>query len=534
MRRLARQDSTQRDMGGSATPAHIPAPVKGWNTRDPVAAMDPLYALVLENLFPTQGEVQLRSGYSIFAESASGTVKSLATYQSPTGTSYLFACTDAGIYDITHDSQVGQVAPLVTTATLVAALTEGNWDWINFTNSVGTTFLWGCNGVDSPWIFDGTTWTQLTDVSTPALCNVTSADLVAPWVFKRRIFTIEKNTMTAWYLPVDSISGNAHKLPIGGLFKLGGYLVAGTSWTIDGGDGSDDFCVFLTSEGEAAVYRGTNPDSANSWGLVGVYYIGRPANRRCFQRFGGDVAVLTEIGCLPLSKALTSSNFNTAAALSDSIRSSITYQMKTNRSLANWQIYLYASKNALILNIPQGNGSFTQYVMNTITGAWCSFVSWNSYCYVSYKGTLFFGLANGKVAQAWVDGTAGDNTVDISGRAQTAFTVYGAAGRVKKLLQIRPLLTLDDTVTVGWGFTSDYRAGSITSTLDTTIGGPTNWDVALWDVSYWTAEPYRFTGWLTASSREGYAYSILLKITTQDATVSWSGTDHLLTAGGLI
>jgi hypothetical protein len=525
MRKAALQDSVQRDMGGTASPVHLAAPLKGWNTRDPVAAMDPLYALVLDNLFPMQGEVQSRAGYSNWATGANGTVKSLAQHQGPDGTGTLFAATDSGIYDATATGSMGAV---------VATLTEGFWDSVNFTNSAGTTFLWGCNGVDPVQVFDGATWTAITSVSTPAITGVSSSDVVSPWVFKRRIFVIEKDTMNAWYLPVDSIAGLASKLPIGALFKRGGFLVAGASWTIDGGDGADDLCVFLSSEGEAAVYKGTNPNSAADWSLVGVYFISRPANRRCFQKLGGDVAVLTEVGALPLSKALTSGDLNTAAALSDAIRPTIMAQMALNRDRDGWQIHLHSARNAMILNIPQANGVYIQYVMNTITGAWCSFSAWNAACFITFNGVLYFGLAGGMVGQGWVQDSDGDATQAIVASVQTAFTPFGRAGQVKKLMQFRPLITIDRSITLGWGFVTDYRVGAITSYFDSAVGQFYYWDIALWDVSYWATEPFRLIRWLTASSIEGYAVSVLLQMTTQNANVSWSGTDFLLNSGGLI
>lgn len=525
MRRPALQDSLRRDMGGTAAPVHLAAPVKGWNTRDPIAAMDPLYAITLDNMFPAQGEVQLRSGYIPWIEGANGDIRSLAVYNPKSGTNDLFACTDDGIY---FASVTG------TVSSPVAALTNGFWDSVNFNNSAGDSFLWGCNGVDKPWVYNGTTWTALDGASTPALTGVTSTSLVSPWVFKRRIFVIEKNTMNAWFLPIDSIAGVAHKLPIGGLFRRGGSLVAGTSWTVDGGDGADDLCVFITSEGEAAVYKGSNPNSAADWSLVGVYFVGRPTNRRCFQKLGADVAVLTEMGLLPLSKALAAGELNIAAALSDVIRPSIMEAMSLYFDSAGWQIHLHPVKNALILNIPQGSGVFIQYVMNTITGAWCSFSGWNALCFATMDGELYMGLADGVTAKAWNIDAVGDNRQSIVGFAQTAFSSFGRPGQIKKLLQFRPLLTLSDTISVGWGFVSDYRIPRITSYYDSVAGLFSYWDIALWDISAWSSGLFRLIRWLTATSVEGYAVSVLLQLTSTRATVSWSGTDYLLNAGGLV
>ena len=55
----------------------LPAPVGGWNTRDALAATEPLYALELENFFPTRGRVSLRRGFE--EETDTGETSPVAT-----------------------------------------------------------------------------------------------------------------------------------------------------------------------------------------------------------------------------------------------------------------------------------------------------------------------------------------------------------------------------------------------------------------------------------------------------------------------
>ena len=42
--------------------ASLAAPIKGWNARDPIGAMDPLDARDLVNWFPLPSELMLRQG----------------------------------------------------------------------------------------------------------------------------------------------------------------------------------------------------------------------------------------------------------------------------------------------------------------------------------------------------------------------------------------------------------------------------------------------------------------------------------------
>ena len=49
----------------------IPAPVGGWNTQDPEAAMDPSFGTQMENYFPERGRVISRRGSKEYAETTS-------------------------------------------------------------------------------------------------------------------------------------------------------------------------------------------------------------------------------------------------------------------------------------------------------------------------------------------------------------------------------------------------------------------------------------------------------------------------------
>lgn len=52
--------------------------------------------------------------------------------------------------------------------------------------------------------------------------------------------------------------------------------MAAETWTLDSGEGLDDYLVVTTSEGQVGVFRGTDPTSVATWGLVGVWNLGEP------------------------------------------------------------------------------------------------------------------------------------------------------------------------------------------------------------------------------------------------------------------
>jgi hypothetical protein len=79
---------------------------------------------------------------------------------------------------------------------------------------------------------------------------------------------------------VESVGGAATEINLGSVFRLGGCIMACYTWTIDAGNGADDHFVILSSNGEVAVYRGTDPSDATAWSIVGVFVLGRPIGRR--------------------------------------------------------------------------------------------------------------------------------------------------------------------------------------------------------------------------------------------------------------
>src|SRR3546814_3930081 len=82
------------------------------------------------------------------------------------------------------------------------------------------------------------------------------------WVYKSRLWFAQKDSMTAWYMDnADSIGGTAEPFPLGGVFGLGGSLLFGSAWSIDSSSdsGLSEQNIFVSTEGEVAVYQGSDP-----------------------------------------------------------------------------------------------------------------------------------------------------------------------------------------------------------------------------------------------------------------------------------
>lgn len=518
--RVALLDRSNQIRGTVTSTANLPAPMGGWNTRDALAEMPTLNATLLDNWFPRAGQCVLRGGSVASSTGMAGTVKTLAQYQPAGGTSKFYGVTDAGIYDITAGGAVGAVAQ---------ALTNGYWNSVNFTNSAGDHFLWGVNGTDTAKHWSGTAW------ATPAITVVASETLILPTVHKHRIFAAQKDSMDVWYLPLDAIAGAAAKLPYGSFFRKGGYVMSICTWTLDSGFGPDDLFVAISSEGEVAVFSGTDPSSATTWALVGVWQVNKPVGRRCFKALGADVLLISEDGAFPLSKLLKGGNINFASALSNIIQPSFTNAVSNvGITTAGWEACIYPRYDALIINIPAGASSAAaQVVMNTTTGAWCSFSGWGAYAFEVYQGYLYFAGASGKVYRAWDGVLTSDSGADIVAKSRQAYNYFGNRTRLKLVNLFRLLLQYDGALELRWGVSPDYtdvmlsslslRGNSLTGAL---------WDTALWDTFYWAGTTASFKNWRSASHSPGYALALWLQIATKDANVAWSGTDFMLADGG--
>jgi len=534
--RAALLQSRQKLAAGVAVPVHLPAPTGGWNTRDTLAALPITDAVRLTNFFPASlGEVVTRGGsfpaaWNIGPAAAPPTIRSLYQYGQILGFPRIFAVADTGIYDISAGGDQANADP-------EWPLTDGYWNAVQMTNSIGQTFLWGCNGKDRPALYDGAlqTWAEPVVNGAPNPENFTF-----PFVFKRRIWCVEKDSMSVWYSEVDSIQGMFYEFPVGALFTRGGWLVAGASWTIDGGSGPDDFLVLITSQGEVAIYQGIDPASASGFSIIGVFFVGAPLGRRCFVKYGGDLVILTEQGAFPLSSALKSAVINYAVAISSKIQPTFILYAGLYRDKLGWEATIYPNKNALLINIPVvpvGVGlpiRAQQLVMNTLTGAWCDFDGWNATCFTLFMNELYFGTEGGKVFKAWSTEDANDDGYPIVCTGQTAFSYLSKSAGLKTVDAVRPLLAYDEKYDLAWGLAVDFEfpakfTGFASSSL---IIGQAIWDEATWDLSAWSLQSARQKLWRTPSCRPGYAFSLILRVTSGIARVAWSGHDFLVNTAG--
>jgi hypothetical protein len=502
--------------------ASVPAPIEGWDALSPKAAMSPKRAVRLRNWFPQPGYVELRKGHVVHSDTGSGMpVDTVAAYQGVSSRE-LYAWSGSDIYDVTTGP---------TGSSVVSGLNSSRSQFINFATT-GGNFLYTVNGVDDPQIYNGTVW------STPVITGITASDIIGINSHKNRLWFTLTNSSDAAYLPVDSIQGAAVRFPLGGLWNQGGYLMAMGTWSVDGGNGPDDYAVFVSSRGQVAIYSGTNPASAATWQLVGVFDMGAPIGRRCLTKVGADIAIICVDGVVPLSRAMI---FERAAAQKVSLTQNIQPEMNqaATQYMNNfgWQLISYPRGTRAILNVPQiENNTQVQFVMNTINGAWCLFDGMNANSWELLNDRLYFGGNDGIVYLADEGGC--DPVNILRADMMTAYNYYGERGREKRWMMCRPLLNTDQSVSPGLAFNTDFQDTAGISVSQTTPLGSALWDVALWDDGLWAPGVVTVSSW-TSVTGLGYCASIRMVVdipntSVNDITLQVVSFDLTLEKGGFI
>lgn len=460
----------------------IPAPVGGWDAVSALADMPEDRAVVLENWFPSTMDVRVRRGHQVQCGSmGSGVVDSLMVYNGLTvAASKMFAATANKIYDV---SSTGNAV-----VTDRIGLANNRWQYVNFTTT-GGKYLFACNGADAAIHYNGSVWAQ------PAITVISSSDIINVNGHKNRLWFVIKDSTKAAYLPTGAVAGAATTFELGGLFTQGGYLVAMATWTRDGGSGTDDLAVFISSRGQVAVYNGTDPAAAATWELIGVYDVGPPIGYRCFTKVGGDLALVNIDGVLPLSKSLSLDRATQATvAITANINNAMNEAARSYKGNFGWELTPYAKGTMALLNVPIQEGQTQhQYVMNTITGAWCKFTGMDANTWAVFKDNLYFGGNSGFVYNADVGGL--DLTEPVDAIGQGAYNYYGSRGTLKQWKMLQPLLTTDSDARPALGISTDFRDNASLGTPSSSQIPSALYDVALYDDDVYAVEGRTVADW---------------------------------------
>lgn len=482
----------------------------GLNRKDSLAAMNPLFAVTLDNYIPQDSYLELRPGYTKYCTVGTDAefVKTLAPYHYPSY-DHLFAVYGGKIWDISSPD---------TPTSMGVTLTDDYCQVVQYKN-----YLYFMNGKDQPiafyvdsggqdnigaWGFSGT--------------GLTDTKIISGAVSKEFLWFIEKDSLTVWYSAVaGSISGTLKPFDLSQIAKWGGHLVAVANWTIDGGVGIDDYTAFITSEGEVLVYSGANPDDASNWSLKGSYKISKPIGYRCTMQYQGDVVVICQDGYFPMGKALATANAgDSLVAFSDNIRGLVIERTSMNKDIKGWQGLIYTKKGYAIFNVPIAT-QFEQHVINVNTGAWCRFTGIRSFCWCIYDDRAFFGGVDGvyQFDSAWSDDGA-----PIEGVVEQAYNDLGTPN-IKKVQLLNPRTSSTAPFALTVYPDVDYRKRKLAYINNIGLSVGSKWDVSPWNTSNWaidTADEVN-SQWIMTSAT-GFKVSVVFKTKTRGIVVDWYDT----------
>lgn len=456
----------------------VRAPTDGWDAISPLSVMDPKRAPILDNWVPRPGWVELRGGYTLWHDAPTASpIESLMVRRAATG-EQMFAASGNRIFDM---SNLGGSAPSVRTG-----LTNARWQYVNFTPALGTTVIQMVNGADALLQYNGTSWTNPVITGLPV--GKTTNDFINIWAQKRRIWYIFKNSTVACYLATDAISGPiAGTLDLGALWTKGGHLVAMCDLTMDGGNGPTDYAAFISSEGQVTLFSGTDPTNAANWSLAGgTFNLAPPIGVRCTLQLGADVAIITQQGVLPLSQALPfDPSSDRSVAITSRIQNAMSLAAISAKENFGWELTAFPNQDLLIMNVPlTENQTAVQYVMDTLTGAWCRFTGWNANCFAIYQNQLFWGDNESSVQLGYAG--ASDAGIAIVANMQCAFNYFDEPGRIKRMTMVQPLMTITGPAQPTIVVDADFNTSTVVPEI-VASGTGAIWDIGFWDRVQWNS-----------------------------------------------
>lgn len=333
------------------------------------------------------------------------------------------------------------------------------------TSAAGAAVANGANSVANSITFTG--------VDTDSLSHV--------WLYQNRLFFVEADSLKAWYLPSASVGGAALEVSLAGIFRRGGKLLLGGTWSLDSGDGLDDKCVFVSDQGEIAIYSGSDPSDAATWSFEGRYDIGQPLGKLATAQIGGDFLIATDVGIIPVSAAIQRDPAQLAlAAVSRNIKP--TWDVEVARSGGHVQLVRWTDGDQLLVLFPDATRIFSA---NLQTTAWAiQSGGWYGSCIGLYEGNPYVGRTNGLVLQ--VDEGGLDNGAAFTCKLCYQFADMNAPLGYKSASMMRGSFFADDDFAIRYSVATDYQASF--PTPPSAIPGTSSngvWDEGTWGTAVW-------------------------------------------------
>lgn len=501
-----------------------PAPVGGLNFRDSIADMPIQDAVILRNMIPKRTGVQLRAGWQYTCEALDEPIGSLFSYNAGDN-SKLFAASGGGIWDVTGDTPTEEDGP------------EGSdndiWITTQFSNGAGN-FLLAVSPGAGYWTYDGTSWTEQTITGM-------SAEPTSVMVWKNRVWFTVADESNVYYLDtIDAITGTAVPFEMGSVLRNGGYIRGLINWTMDAGIGIDDYLIVVGSEGDVAVWQGTDPTDATSFAQKGIWYIGPvPAKGNFFTSYGGDVMLLSELGLVPVSR-LVNGQFSADLSQGPSakVQAVLSPLISKYRDDAAFDVQVITSQEILLIKLPPQKQIYEQYAMNVNTGSWCTLSNMPMTACCLFGGKFYFATDDKRVAlgfhgeldQVDTDGTLGEA---VLGEVQTAFNAYDTPGQLKQFVMARPIFICTQPPAIKLRLNTQYSTQGVAGSPSFVPVSNAEWDVDKWNLAKWASPTNVYQLWVGVRGL-GYYGALRMRVRGLGGSTSLSSFHVMGQIGGVM
>jgi hypothetical protein len=357
---------------------------------------------------------------------------------------------------------------------------------------------------------------------TDGVYGVDPHTFVFPCVWMRRLWFCEKNSSNGWFLPFDSVFGQAQSFNFGASQPAGGALKCMANWTIDSGSGVGNNLVIVSEAGNVSVYSGTDPASVGQFTLTGVWFVGGfPVGRNITASDGGDVIIATNLGIMSLAHYLQGLSLaDRTLYATKNIQNLVQEEVQANGTLFGWQIIITPDEQAIILTVPQQNANPVCYGAPYATRNWCKLTGRPSASFGVWIQKLYFVQAGTQSNLMLVTGSLDNVQLDNSGAQPIPWTVFGSfqgfgTPAVRKRAQmLRPYFTTTGNpvnYTVVARYDYDLTAPPPATTPPLTPTGSL-WDVALWDTALWSSGSTTITPYqqLRGAFGQGHVMAVAL------------------------
>jgi hypothetical protein len=481
----------------------VPAPVGGIDSRVSLTNPNPANSVYCFNLVPFEYGMAVRKGYREWQlDLDDGNFISVNTIIPFDGIPIdqtddrLFAVTNEGIWDVTTQG----APPVLKLSFTDDGPASGFGTYAQYITEAEEELLFYADSKNGLFQYESATdtWAQATGITGPVI-----TDIRFVVEHKQRLWFIEEDSTKGWYLEPRSISGVATSFGFGNKFKHGGNLAGLFNWSVDGGDGIDDFLVAVSRAGDVLPYQGSDPEGTD-WSLKGTYFIGQiPPGAVFATETGGELFILSNYGLTSMNDLLqgVDSSLLRRAELQSSVSGKIAgflrERLEAVGNQPGWQIKTVPSEGGLLINTPRvGSGPYIQFFYNVSADSWGLWRDVPIFCSDEWQNSVVFGSDNGNIyyMDVFVDNVLLTPPTDVPNGDPIEFSVLtsylpiGEEGAHKRVHLIRPDFLARSPPTYSIIARYDYDLTEAILEVQPPLEADGIWDIGLWDIAIWGSD----------------------------------------------